>query len=223
MNLSKIGKEEKHTREGYKTKQKRQAFALMEEIAANINIHQLVVGKAKEEFTKYRDIRDALHQFEGVVSACLVLAYEEMSLVMHLDEVTRSAEITSHISAIAAAEDLPAPVEDVALTTVAEVLMTKFSLQQVEEWLRAVASNDKHGGGKAEYISQVDVIVAHVKGLLDRGTTLSAQSTPIRRDTSTSTTSSTGSSQTGVGRKRSLLDSRSDNIFGTTTVSSRLG
>ena len=39
-------------------------------------------------FTKYRDIRDALHQFEGVVSACLVLAYEELSLVMHLDEVS---------------------------------------------------------------------------------------------------------------------------------------
>ncbi len=40
-----------------------------------------------DRFTKYRDIRDALHQFEGIVSACLVLAYEELSLVMHLDEV----------------------------------------------------------------------------------------------------------------------------------------
>lgn len=48
--LSCIGKEdERHTRQGYKTKQKRQAFALMEEIAANINIHQLVVTRAKEE------------------------------------------------------------------------------------------------------------------------------------------------------------------------------
>ena len=46
---SSLGKEEKHTRQGYKTKQKRQAFAKMEEIASNLNIHMLVVQRAKEE------------------------------------------------------------------------------------------------------------------------------------------------------------------------------
>jgi hypothetical protein len=50
----------------------------MEEIASNLNIHALVTQRAKQEFAKYREVREALHQFEGVVCACLILAYEEL-------------------------------------------------------------------------------------------------------------------------------------------------
>ena len=45
---SKVGNDEKHTREGYKTKQKRDAFGKMEEIGTNLNVHQAVINYAKE-------------------------------------------------------------------------------------------------------------------------------------------------------------------------------
>ncbi len=44
-----MGKDEKHTREGYKTAHKRRAFAQLEVIASDMNIHMQVVQKAKEE------------------------------------------------------------------------------------------------------------------------------------------------------------------------------
>jgi hypothetical protein len=44
-----VGKEEKHTREGYKTGQKRQAFKRLEEVGDNLNLHMQVVQRAKEE------------------------------------------------------------------------------------------------------------------------------------------------------------------------------
>lgn len=48
MNLSTIGREDRHTRQGYKTKMKRQAFRLLEEIGGNVNLHQAVINRAKE-------------------------------------------------------------------------------------------------------------------------------------------------------------------------------
>lgn len=47
---SNIGNDDRRTRQGYKTKQIRDACILMEEIAANINVHQLVIDRAKEEY-----------------------------------------------------------------------------------------------------------------------------------------------------------------------------
>jgi transcription initiation factor TFIIIB Brf1 subunit/transcription initiation factor TFIIB len=85
--FSKIDKEEKHTRQGYKTKQKRKAFALLEEIGGNLNIHRVVVEHAKENFAKYRDIKEAVHKFEGTVAACLVIAYEDLSKEMSFEDV----------------------------------------------------------------------------------------------------------------------------------------
>ena len=46
---SNIGNDDRRTRQGYKSGQIRQACALMEEMAANINVHQLVIDRAKEE------------------------------------------------------------------------------------------------------------------------------------------------------------------------------
>ena len=48
--ISSVGKDEKHTREGYKTGHKRKAFAQLEVIASDMNIHMQVVQKAKEEW-----------------------------------------------------------------------------------------------------------------------------------------------------------------------------
>ena len=36
-------------------------------------------------FSKYRDYRESLQQFEGVVAACLVLSFQELSLQANLD------------------------------------------------------------------------------------------------------------------------------------------
>jgi hypothetical protein len=49
LTYSGVGKEEKHTREGYKTGQKRQAFKRLEEVGDNLNLHMQVVQRAKEE------------------------------------------------------------------------------------------------------------------------------------------------------------------------------
>lgn len=38
----------------------------MEEIAGNVNIHMLVVMRAKELFAMFRDVREALQDFEGL-------------------------------------------------------------------------------------------------------------------------------------------------------------
>jgi hypothetical protein len=46
---SNIGNDDRRTRQGYKSGQIRQACALMEEMAANINVHQQVIDRAKEE------------------------------------------------------------------------------------------------------------------------------------------------------------------------------
>ena len=47
---SNIGSDDHRTRQGYKTGQIRQACSLMEEMAANLNVHQLVIDRAKEEY-----------------------------------------------------------------------------------------------------------------------------------------------------------------------------
>ncbi len=49
MNLSKVGNDTRRTRIGYKTKNKKKAFELMEQLAGNYNIHALVIERAKEE------------------------------------------------------------------------------------------------------------------------------------------------------------------------------
>ena len=67
---------------------KRKAFALIEEIGGNLNIHQVVLAQAKEQFAKYRDLKEAVHKFEGTVAACLVIAYEDLSKSMQLEEVS---------------------------------------------------------------------------------------------------------------------------------------
>lgn len=63
----------------------------MEEIASNLNIPQAIVNYAKEVFSKYRDLREAVHKFEGTVGACLVIAYEDLAS-SYYKEVTSMLE-----------------------------------------------------------------------------------------------------------------------------------
>ena len=52
MLYSNIGSNEHRTREGYKNKQKREAFEFIENLADNLNIHESVRAKAKQEYVK---------------------------------------------------------------------------------------------------------------------------------------------------------------------------
>ena len=76
MNLSTIGQDDRHTRIGYKNRQKTQAFELMDHIADSLAIHPAVVDLAKVEFSRFRDVREAIQQYDGVVASCLVLAFQ---------------------------------------------------------------------------------------------------------------------------------------------------
>ncbi len=78
---------------------KRRAFKLIEEIGDNLNIHKTVLAQAEIEFAKYRDMKEAVHKFEGTVAACIVIAYEDLSKTMQLDEV-RPLLTSSHESHI---------------------------------------------------------------------------------------------------------------------------
>ena len=49
---------------------------MIEEVSETLNIQPAVVEQAKKEFTIYREKREALHNFEGTVLACLIIAYE---------------------------------------------------------------------------------------------------------------------------------------------------
>ena len=39
-------------------------------------IHPAVVDLAKVEFSRFRDVREAIQQYDGVVASCLVLAFQ---------------------------------------------------------------------------------------------------------------------------------------------------
>jgi hypothetical protein len=66
---------------------------LLEHLADALHIHESVTDRAKLEFAKYRDIREAVQQFEEVVAACLVIAYEELSLLQSVDKQVWQADM----------------------------------------------------------------------------------------------------------------------------------
>jgi len=79
MNISQFGKEEKKTRIGYKDRQKKDAFAQMVHAGDALGLHEAVVQRAKEFFAGFRDDRELVQQFKGVVAACLCEAFDELS------------------------------------------------------------------------------------------------------------------------------------------------
>mmetsp|Transcript_51946 Transcript_51946/g.62460 ORF Transcript_51946/g.62460 Transcript_51946/m.62460 type:complete len:738 (+) Transcript_51946:59-2272(+) len=79
MNISQFGKDEKKTREGYKDRQKKDAFVKMTHVGDALNLHEAVVQRAKELFAGFRDDRELVQQFKGVVAACLCEAYHQLS------------------------------------------------------------------------------------------------------------------------------------------------
>lgn len=81
MNLSQFGKQagERRTRVGYKDRQKRDAFHQMTHVGDALNLHEAVVQRAKEIFAGFRDDRELVQQFKGVIAACLCEAFDQLS------------------------------------------------------------------------------------------------------------------------------------------------
>ncbi len=79
MNISQMGKEEKKTRIGYKDRQKKDAFVQMNHVGDALSLHQAVLQRAKELFAGFRDDRELLQQFKGVIAACLCEAFDQLS------------------------------------------------------------------------------------------------------------------------------------------------
>ncbi len=79
MNISQFGEKDRRTRVGYKDKQKRDAFMQMGHVGDALNLHQAVLQRAKELFAGFRDDRELVQQFKGVVAACLCEAFEQLS------------------------------------------------------------------------------------------------------------------------------------------------
>mmetsp|Transcript_23083 Transcript_23083/g.43673 ORF Transcript_23083/g.43673 Transcript_23083/m.43673 type:complete len:572 (+) Transcript_23083:731-2446(+) len=79
MNISQFGKEEKKTRIGYKDRQKKDAFYQMVHAGDALGLHEAVVQRAKELFAGFRDDRELVQQFKGVIAACLAEAFDQLS------------------------------------------------------------------------------------------------------------------------------------------------
>jgi len=79
MNISQFGKEEKKTRIGYKDRQKKDAFYQMVHAGDALGLHEAVVQRAKEMFAGFRDDRELVQQFKGVIAACLCEAFDQLS------------------------------------------------------------------------------------------------------------------------------------------------
>jgi hypothetical protein len=79
LNLSQFGKGDRRTRVGYKDKQKKDAFVQMTHVGDALNLHEAVVQRAKELFAGFRDDRELVQQFKGVVAACLCEAFDQLS------------------------------------------------------------------------------------------------------------------------------------------------
>jgi hypothetical protein len=79
LNISQFGKGDRRTRVGYKDKQKKDAFIQMAHVGDALSLHEAVVQRAKELFAGFRDDRELVQQFKGVVAACLCEAFEQLS------------------------------------------------------------------------------------------------------------------------------------------------
>jgi len=79
LNISQFGKGDRRTRTGYKDKQKKDAFVQMAHVGDALNLHEAVVQRGKELFAGFRDDRELIQQFKGVIAACLCEAFEQLS------------------------------------------------------------------------------------------------------------------------------------------------
>jgi len=79
LNISQFGKGERKTRIGYKDRQKKDAFVQMTHVGDALHLHEAVIQRSKELFAGFRDDRELVQQFKGVIAACLCVAFDQLS------------------------------------------------------------------------------------------------------------------------------------------------
>lgn len=160
MDLSNIGKEGRAaTRIGYKTNQKFKAFRLMSDLAVSLRIHELVVERAKLEFSRYREVRESIQQFEGTVVACLVISYQDLSQEMNLD-----IKYSDHVStrdlgpALSYTQILHSSTgkDDDALQTLPSKRLKDMDQAEIRTWLLAVGGKEHESAALilADYVDR---------------------------------------------------------------------
>ena len=94
-----------------------------------ISLHSLILCR----FSNYRDHREAVQQYEGIVAACLAYAFRM---------VTESGGevVRSDITFVPRKIEVQPSIEDVALTTHQGAPMKAWSAGQIASWLSAVVS-----------------------------------------------------------------------------------
>jgi len=79
MNISQFGAKERKTRTGYKDKQKKDAFMQMQHVGYALSLHESIVQYAKELFSGFRDDRELVQHYKGILAACLLESFDKFS------------------------------------------------------------------------------------------------------------------------------------------------
>lgn len=146
MDLSNLGKEGRAaTRTGYKTNHKFKAFRMMSDLAIEHHIHEAVIERAKQEFARYREVKESILQFEGTVVGCIVLSYLELSQDMNLDVKFADHVIMRDLGPSLSYTDalnMTVSKDDVALHAVPDKRINDFAAADVHAWLAAVGGQE---------------------------------------------------------------------------------
>ena len=147
MGISNLGHDGRaSTRTGYKTNQKNEAFRQMAEWASSYLIHDKVVETAKGEFAKFREVREKVEKFLGVVAGCLVLAYEELSATMSLErKVSGTMRLRDDLlrdEGESYSLESKTWANDIAASTVKDKKIAIWELDDVKEWLNGIIMAD---------------------------------------------------------------------------------
>ena len=172
MDLSNIGNDGRaSTRTGYKTQQKLEAFNIMADFAIKYGIHDAVIEAAKEEFAKFREVKERVEKFKGVLCACILLAFDEVG--HEADSRTSYNSIRGRDGLTNSGESSYQPTRsetDVALTILEGKRFGTWSLEEATQWLREVADKDKTAKALKEgrmTSTIVNYVVDHISTTMD--------------------------------------------------------
>lgn len=112
----------------------------------------MIVSEPKlYRFSNYRDHREAVQQYEGIVAACLAYAFKK---------VTESGGevVRRDITFVPRKIDTQPTIVDVALTTHLGTPMKTWSIDQVSSWLNAVMG-EKHSSDIRKIVQSIETVV----------------------------------------------------------------
>ena len=221
-NLSNIGTDDRRTREGYKTQMKREAWSIMENLTEVLSLHQQVFQKAKEEFAYFRDCKEQVNQFNGMVAACLVLAYEELSEKFDLEKEKKQYKYS-----IPTSSSVIEPNDHAIMINYLKPMDT-WNIDEVRNWIENVMNQNElldtefDGADAANYSAEnksivMEALLTYIKSTFETQTkALSEQKTKVNN----------GSQKPlfGSSLSKNIKNNKTDLVipgFGSTTVKGR--